>query len=170
MVSIAQTLHTRGNITKLLVATGQITCAIAQEASVMVITKISDFGGIGIGKDVFRRDGAVACRGPRAAVLGEPPKRAAPRQLPDVHRDPPRLVAGEDRLPKSAARSYQDRWPNGHHGLITDALARRCLKCLVGDFMEDIFVRFVEFSGDVDAVIHGDHPYSIVNGAIAPAA
>jgi hypothetical protein len=63
--------------------------------------------------------------------------------------------------PSQAARSDQDRWSNGHHGLVPDALARRCLKCLVGDFLEDIFVRFVGFGGDIGAVIHGDYPYCI---------
>jgi hypothetical protein len=33
------------------------------------------------------------------------------------------------------------------HGLAPDGGARRCLKCLVGDFAEEIFVGLVEFGG-----------------------
>ena len=35
-------------------------------------------------------------------------------------------------------------------------LTRRCLKCLVGDFVEDRVVSLAEFGSDVAAVIHGD--------------
>jgi hypothetical protein len=62
------------------------------------------------------------------------------------------------RASKSAASPNQDRWSNSHHGLAPDVGARRCLKCLVGDFIEDIFVGLVEFSGKVGALVHGDYP------------
>jgi hypothetical protein len=39
--------------------------------------------------------------------------------------------------------------------LALDAGARRCLKCLVGDFVENIVVGLVEFGGKVSAVVHG---------------
>jgi hypothetical protein len=58
-------------------------------------------------------------------------------------------------LPESAAPSHHDRWSNSHDELPPDVGARRCLKCLVGDFIEDIFVGLVEFGGEVGAVVHG---------------
>src|ERR1700674_3238482 len=54
-------------------------------------------------------------------------------------------------LPKSAAPPNHDRWSNSHHGLAPDGGARRCLKCLVGYFAEEIFVGPVEFGA---AVVH----------------
>jgi hypothetical protein len=39
--------------------------------------------------------------------------------------------------------------------------ASRCLKCLVGDFVEDIFVGLVESGGDIGAVVHGNFPSSL---------
>ena len=52
-------------------------------------------------------------------------------------------------IPKSAATPNQDRWSNSHHGLAPDVGVRRCLKCLVGDFIEENFVGLVEFGGGV---------------------
>jgi hypothetical protein len=43
-------------------------------------------------------------------------------------------------IPKSAAPPNYDRWSNSHHGLAPDGDARRCLKRLVRDFAEEIFV------------------------------
>jgi hypothetical protein len=62
-------------------------------------------------------------------------------------------------LPKSAAPPNQDRWSNSHHGLAPDGGARRCLKCLVGDFAEEIFVGLVEFGG---AVVHEITPLRLL--------
>ena len=62
-------------------------------------------------------------------------------------------------LPKSAAPPNQDRWSNSHHGLAPDGGARRCLKCLVGDFAEEIFVGLVEFGG---AVVHEIPPLRLL--------
>jgi hypothetical protein len=36
--------------------------------------------------------------------------------------------------------------------LFPDVGARRCLKCLVGDFVEDIFVGLAEVGGEINAV------------------
>ena len=97
-------------------------------------------------------------------------------RLGDVGGHPPGLVAGEEvqpsagggaqrsrrlrrELPKSAAPPNHDRWSNSHHGLAADGGARRCLKCLVGDFAEEIFVGLVEFGG---AVIHEITPLRLL--------
>jgi hypothetical protein len=49
------------------------------------------------------------------------------------------------RIPKSTASPHHDRWSNSHDALALDVGARRCLKGLVGDFAEEIFVGLVEF-------------------------
>jgi hypothetical protein len=77
------------------------------------------------------------------------------RQLGDVGGDASGFVAGEDRLPKSAARSYQDRWSNGHHRLVPMRLPAAASSVSVGDFIgEDIFVSLVDLGGEGGAVIH----------------
>jgi hypothetical protein len=43
--------------------------------------------------------------------------------------------------------------------LAPDGGARRCLKCLVGDFAEEIFVSLVEFG---DAVVHEITPLRLL--------
>jgi hypothetical protein len=60
------------------------------------------------------------------------------------------------RLPKSAAATHQNRRSHRNEQLTPDAGARRCLKRLVGDFAEDIFIGLVAFGGKVGAVVHGD--------------
>jgi hypothetical protein len=62
-------------------------------------------------------------------------------------------------LPKSAPPPNHDRWSNSHHGSAADGGARRCLKCLVGDFAEEIFVALVEFGG---VVVHKITPLRLL--------
>jgi hypothetical protein len=69
-------------------------------------------------------------------------------------------------LPKSAAPPIMIVGPIVHG---PDVDARRCLKCLVGDFVKDIFVGLVEFVSEVGAAIHGDYSSSVANAAAAPA-
>jgi hypothetical protein len=63
-----------------------------------------------------------------------------------LHRAIARALHGR---PRSAASPHHDRWSNSHEGVVLDA--RRCLKCLIGGFIEDTFVALVEFGGKVGA-------------------
>jgi hypothetical protein len=61
---------------------------------------------------------------------------------------------------KSAAPAHHDRWSDSHHGLTLDVGTRRRLKCLVGDFVDDIFIRLAELGRS--AVVHEESPFSLL--------